>query len=656
MAISAAMNATIIGTLVTKRDCKFAELMRLPDTFLMLFVLLCFDFSIYLSFKILWSARTSVDQKICSQVLLESGHGYKVGNKRNPLTDHLLGELEDTTKTAGIGRDPVMDSECETTLQKQVMVFDQQDETFDIREIPLSKTSKDHLGQTVGKETPVSEALHVDTTDSLSCHDSLFLSEHGCIARNPILPYRQVSTPKFHSVKNILDMRDYLAVEGFANEEVVRDVVSAALSQQVAELISIRRNEINNTVRFCNEYASSMKSKVQVVFPSHHQFADILDDFWGNLFDLHGKLTEKGNAIRLDLLIGLDVEEIKSCPCYFDVLPGGLCDPLKLNLGNMGLPPLFRIINNMCPEHGNCTLPAVVAFRRQIMDTFLTEDPSLLKDEKVSYFPMDNEVQYEVPIYKNLDMVAQSIGMGSPLEELNKMEVLVQKCPSQQVAHQASKTNVYFSYNELKGLLLNSFRVCILNISEIEKADWLFQNRGGYDEKLVGLAAEMVIFGDIHPSGVFCPNAIVDPDGKIFNLCTSTLGCGDGCMWLPTLLISFGVWCISRILEVLPSAKKPLLFGKYSRVLNRLQGILDPAFLKPVQPVSICPCTKSVPVVRLPDGSQRISVEAVLEMLMEVEATIYGVRHAGVYGREKKSLKSVLDRYKLRLSEVASQE
>jgi hypothetical protein len=51
---------------------------------------------------------------------------------------------------------------------------------------------------------------------------------------------------------------------------------------------------------------------------------------------------------------------------------------------------------------------------------------------------------------------------------------------------------------------LTSFWACILNIEEIKKADWLIQNRGGYDEKLVGLVAEMVIFGHIHPSGVFC--------------------------------------------------------------------------------------------------------------------------------------------------------
>jgi hypothetical protein len=55
------------------------------------------------------------------------------------------------------------------------------------------------------------------------------------------------------------------------------------------------------------------------------------------------------------------------------------------------------------------------------------------------------------------------------------------------------------------------------------------------------------------------------------------------------------------------------------------------------------------------DG-KRISVEAVLEMLMEVEATIFGVKHAEVYGREEKELKFVLNRYKLLLSKVASQE
>jgi hypothetical protein len=60
--------------------------------------------------------------------------------------------------------------------------------------------------------------------------------------------------------------------------------------------------------------------------------------------------------------------------------------------------------------------------------------------------------------------------------------------------------------------------------------------------------------------------------------------------------------------------------------------------------------------MRMANGSQRISVEAVLEMLMEVEATIFGVKHAEVYGWEEIELKFVLNRYKLLLSKVASQE
>jgi len=118
---------------------------------------------------------------------------------------------------------------------------------------------------------------------------------------------------------------------------------------------------------------------------------------------------------------------------------------------------------------------------------------------------------------------------------------------------------------------LNSFRGCILKISELEKSDWLFQHRDGYDEKLIDLAAEMVIFRDIHPSDKFSPNVVVDSDGKMFNVCTSVLGCGDACMWLPSLVISFGVWCISRIFDIMLLEKQPVMRGEYSMVLNRLQ-------------------------------------------------------------------------------------
>ncbi|KAF3322264.1 hypothetical protein FCM35_KLT13405 [Carex littledalei] len=41
--------------------------------------------------------------------------------------------------------------------------------------------------------------------------------------------------------------------------------------------------------------------------PSRASFVAILDDFWGQLFDLEGNLTKKAKLIRLDALLGLDV-------------------------------------------------------------------------------------------------------------------------------------------------------------------------------------------------------------------------------------------------------------------------------------------------------------------------------------------------------------
>jgi hypothetical protein len=461
ISVALAMNTALIVALAIK-DCGFAEFMRIPNTSfvqIVLVVILSFNFTICLVFKLLWYVRTSVHENIDPQVLLENGHDHRVCQKKNPSTDatnindHVLGELKDTIKVLGAGLDPIA--------------------------------------------------------------------------------------------------------------EIVRNAVSDASSQQVAELIPAEQ--------------------FQEPFSAHLQFADFLDAFWGNLFDLHGKLTEKGKIIRLDLLIGLDIEEkFKSCPCCFNGTPEGLCDPFNLvNLSIMKTQPLFKINNSICPEQGNCTLPAVVHLRKCIMDSFLQEDSSLLKSDEVSYFVMENgHVQYEVPIYKKVHSFAESIVMGSnstsyrppcPLEELSAMTVLVSKCPSQQVAQQASKTNVYFSYNELKGLLLSSFWACLRNLSDLEQADWLFEHRGGHDEKLVGLAAEMVIFGDVRPIVAFSPNAVVDSDGKMFNVRTSVLGCGDACIWLPSLIISFGVWCISRIFEVLILEQQPVLLGEYSRVLNRLQ-------------------------------------------------------------------------------------
>ncbi|KAL6633946.1 hypothetical protein ACP70R_026617 [Stipagrostis hirtigluma subsp. patula] len=634
LAVTVAMNAALIVALIIRNDCGLPELMELPNTILVLFGMLSFDVVMYLAFELLWPVRSIVDEKICSQALLEKGHDHRVGNKNNQVTDsiyaddHVHGELEDNNKTLGTGLNPVLS-------------------TFDIGEKSLSKTSQDHLGQTVGKEASISKALHVELAESFACHGSFFLSEHEGNTRN-LLPYGQAPT----------------SIDGSANGEDLNDALSASLSQELVEWAAARCNEINDTLKSSNEDTSSMYfGQVREFFPAHAQFVDILDKFWANLFGLDGKLTEKGKIIRLDLLIGLDVgNKIQTRHCYFDGTPEGLCGPSNLvNYSTMEMPPVFGINNSIYPQEANSTLAAVVELRSCIMDSFLKENPSLLTDERLSYFVMANgQVQYEVPIYENFQSVAKSICAVSnsttcrvtyPLEELNTMAVLVQKCPSQQVAQQASPTNVFFSYNELKWILLNSLRACIQNIADLEKADWLIQHRGGYDEKVIGLASEMVIFRDIFPVGALSPNTVVDLDGRMFNICTLNMGCEDACMWQPSLIISFGVWCISRIFEVLLTVRQPVLLGKYSRVLSRLQGILDSAFLNPVERVSICQCA---PRPSLPDGSQDISAEAMLKKLMEVEATIYGPKCAWVRGKGKKDLNIVLERYKCRLSKAAS--
>ncbi|KAL6899566.1 hypothetical protein ACP4OV_006224 [Aristida adscensionis] len=641
LAITTATNVALIVALV-RRDCTLAELMGLPNTILVLFGILFIDVIMYLAFELLWLERRKVDEEICSQVLLETSHDYRVGNKKNQIlhptyTNHVLDELEDNIKTMGSGLDKVLRSECETSSQDKVMAVDK--ERFDTTEKPLSKIYQDHLGQTIDKKASVSETVNVEHTKSFGCHGSFFLSEQEDNTSNLTLPYGQDPTSKVHSTNNTLGMINRLAVEGFANGELVRDAVSIALSEEVAKWESARCNKINETLKFNNEGASSMCfGQARESFFAHFQFAEILDDFWGNLFDMHGKLTEKAKIIRLDLLIGLDVEDnIQRSPCHFDRTCIGLCDCL------------FRTDNSICPQHGNCVLPKVVELRRNIMDTFLKENSSLLRDEKVYYFVISNDqVQDEALAHENFLGAAQPFGMVSnwvpcQLEELNPMAILVQKCPSQRVAQKASQTNVCFSYNELKGLLLYSLRACIQDISYLDKSDWLIQHKGGYDERLINVAFEMEIFGDISTEGGLSPYTIIDSDGRMFNICTLVMGCGDSCIWQPSLLINFGVWCISRIFEVLISVRQPMVLEKYSRVLNRLQGILDLAFLNPVKPVSKCKCAPRDWTGR------RTSVEDVLKRMLEIKAATYYV-----HGEGKKNLKFVLKRYKRRLSKVAS--
>jgi len=54
-------------------------------------------------------------------------------------------------------------------------------------------------------------------------------------------------------------------------------------------------------------------------------------------------------------------------------------------------------------------------------------------------------------------------------------------------------------------------------------------------------------------------------------LISSVPNCGDGCVWRADLIVSFGVWCIHRVLDLSLMESRPELWGKYTYVLNRLQ-------------------------------------------------------------------------------------
>ncbi|KAL2894359.1 Protein ETHYLENE-INSENSITIVE 2 [Bienertia sinuspersici] len=69
------------------------------------------------------------------------------------------------------------------------------------------------------------------------------------------------------------------------------------------------------------------------------------------------------------------------------------------------------------------------------------------------------------------------------------------------------------------------------------------------------------------------PSGTIKSDDTIpANVISSVPQCGEGCVWKADLIVSFGVWCIRRILELSLMESRPELWGKYTYVLNRLQA------------------------------------------------------------------------------------
>ncbi|KAG1353927.1 protein ETHYLENE-INSENSITIVE 2 [Cocos nucifera] len=292
------------------------------------------------------------------------------------------------------------------------------------------------------------------------------------------------------------------------------------------------------------------------------------------------------------------------------------------------------------------------------------EAPSALNKLSVSKCHKSFLCQVVSPI---LD--SESLWVKQPLENMFSSTIKASKGRKRKkVMNVLFTSKIIMSYGESEALVLQSLRVCLGKLLDLEGSSWLFTQNGGYDEKLIGLVAAAESY--LWKEGTSLLNQVRCSEEEDMNdVISSVPNCGDHCTWQSGLVISFGVWCICRILELLLVEGRPELWGKYTYILNRLQGILDPAFLNPRDPLNPCQCidhlemhtsgfeqTKESLV-----GTPCTTASSVLRMIKEVEGVIS--RRKGRSGtaagdiafpRGKENLASVLKRYKRRLSKKLS--
>ncbi|XAR69110.1 hypothetical protein NMG60_11000581 [Bertholletia excelsa] len=255
---------------------------------------------------------------------------------------------------------------------------------------------------------------------------------------------------------------------------------------------------------------------------------------------------------------------------------------------------------------------------------------------------------------------------------------------------QNNQTFESISFMDLEPKLLQLFRHCIMKLLKLEGSDWLFGQNDGADEDLIDRVAarekflyeietmemsQLVHIGESHYYSDRKPSPFLkndETDDARFRI-SSVPNCGEGCIWRVDLIISFGVWCIHRILELSRMEGRPELWGKYTYVLNRLQGIIDLAFSKPRTPMTPCFCMhipagfqqRSSPPISngsLPppvkQGRSKCTTAAMLlDIIKDVEHAIScrkgrsGTAAGDVaYPKGKENVVSVLKRYKRRLS------
>lgn len=227
---------------------------------------------------------------------------------------------------------------------------------------------------------------------------------------------------------------------------------------------------------------------------------------------------------------------------------------------------------------------------------------------------------------------------------------------------------------DLEANLLKSLRLCIVKLLKLEGSDWLFQQNSGLDEDLVDRVAARERFLYEVESKEMNGAAHGGDSGMKIDLVTSIPNCGEGCVWTADLITSFGVWCIHRVLELSLMESRPELWGKYTYVLNRLQGIIELAFSKPRAAMNPCFCLQlptsyrqqkasppksatSLPPPAKQSKGKCTTAASLLDIVKDVEIAIScrkgrtGTAAGDVaFPKGKENLASVLKRYKRRLS------
>ncbi|CAN6203058.1 unnamed protein product [Urochloa humidicola] len=198
-----------------------------------------------------------------------------------------------------------------------------------------------------------------------------------------------------------------------------------------------------------------------------------------------------------------------------------------------------------------------------------------------------------------------------------------------------------FSYKESEMKPLQSLRFCIMKLLKLEGSGWLFKQSGGCDEDLidrVAAAERLLLQGTTENQLLHCDLQQPSSDQADIQYMRTLPNCGEDCIWRASL-VSFGVWCIRRVLDTSLVESRPELWGKYTYVLNRLQGIIDPAFSKPRSALTVCACLqKDIRVLNgpldsglsamgripMPIRGTFTTAAVVLEMIKDVETAVSG--------------------------------